>query len=146
MGLGGDAGGGGAIMPHGTEVAPALAQALRTFSDSGEIGPLRELLAADVVWRNPGGGSLSGAYRGPSEVGALLKRMRDETEGSLKLDIRGTCVIDGMIVVVAHATAARDGKRLAQDVVTTYRIDREGKIAERRLFLEDSDANDEFWS
>jgi ketosteroid isomerase-like protein len=75
-----------------------------------------------------------------------MNRMKAETQGTLSLQVQGTCVVDGMIVVVARATGRRNGKSLEQDLITTYRLNRDGKIRERRVFLEDSGSNDEFWS
>jgi ketosteroid isomerase-like protein len=112
---------------------------------SGDMATLSDLFADDVVWHAPGRNPLAGTYRGKEEVFASFQKVFELTGGTFKLDIHTVLADDEHAVVLARATAERDGKKLDDNSVQVFHIS-DGKVTEQWLHPGDVYAGDEFWS
>jgi ketosteroid isomerase-like protein len=110
---------------HGTApsaTAHPNAQRLRHSYDAflrGDLGPLDDLLAEDVEWHASGRNQISGVYRGRDAAHAVLDRLGQLTEGSLRIDIR-TVLADDTDAVAVVRSSGRRGDRSFEDVLETH--------------------------
>jgi ketosteroid isomerase-like protein len=76
---------------------------------------------------------------------ATLKRARELSGGSLKLEPRAVAADGDYLVVWGRITASREGRTLDSDHCVMYRF-QSGKIVEGRTVPVDLYAFDAFWS
>ena len=111
---------------------------------TGDIATLNELFADDIVWHAPGRSQLAGTYRGKEEVFATFQKVAELSGGTFKLDIHAVLADDEHAVVLARATAEREGKKLDDKSVQVFHI-KDGKVTEQWLHPGDTYASDAFW-
>jgi ketosteroid isomerase-like protein len=129
-----------------TDLLRRLHAAQGAFYSGGEAGPVRELLADDVVWRVPGHNAIAGEYRGVDAVMDYFARRRDLAERSFRLHPGEVLVGDAdHVAVLTDGTATIDGAKRRWSTVGLYRI-REGRIAACWLLPLDPEAFDEIWA
>lgn len=111
----------------------------------GDADTLSGLFADDIVWHVPGRSPLAGEYRGREAVFGLFAKLAEMTGGTFKLDVHDVLAGDEHGVVLAVATAEREGKRLESRTTHVWHL-RDGKATEFWSQAEDLYAADEFWS
>jgi ketosteroid isomerase-like protein len=111
---------------------------------SGDMATLNELFADDIVWHAPGRNQLSGDHRGKEEVFATFQKLFELTGGTFKVEIHDVLANDEHVVVLAHATAERDGKKLDDRGVQIFHV-AGGKVTEQWLHPGDTYAGDDFF-
>jgi hypothetical protein len=124
-------------------------QLVRDYFDilaKGNMEALGQLFADDVVWHQPGKGSLSGVYRGKKELFTLLGKFMEISGGSFRIDdIRAIMANENLVTASLHFRAQRKDRQMSMDGVDLMRIE-SGQIKEVWLFSGDEDAEDDFWS
>lgn len=111
----------------------------------GDLAAVGEALADEIVWHQPGNGSLSGTHRGKEAVFALLGGFMQRSGGSFRIDALGPLMAQGELVAVnLHFCAEKAGASLAMSGIDLLRV-RAGQIVEVWLFSEDQAAEDAFW-
>jgi len=129
-------------MMTGTQAVKSYLLALQR----GDLDTVGQALAEEVVWHQPGQGSLSGTYHGKQAVFALFGEFMQRSGGSFAIDRVDAVMANGDLVAVPlHFTARRDGDALDMDGVDVFRVDGDGRIAEVWLFSADQDTEDAFW-
>ena len=121
---------------------------LRTGYDAfgkGDMDTIRSLFADDIVWHSPGKSPFAGDYRGVDAVLEQFGKVFELTGGTFKIEIHDILANDTHAVVLARATAERDGKRLDDKGVNVWHI-KDGKVTEQWLHAGDQYASDEFFS
>jgi ketosteroid isomerase-like protein len=111
----------------------------------GDMETIRSLFADDIVWHSPGKSPLAGDYRGVDAVLEQFGRLFELTGGTFKIEIHDILANDTHAVVLARATAERDGKRLDDKGVNVWHL-KDGKVTEQWLHPGDQYASDEFFS
>ena len=111
----------------------------------GDIPTAMSLLSPDVVWHQPGANRFSGDHAGVDGVGALLGGMMAASDGTFRLTVEGSAMVNGAMVAVpvrfAGELPAASMDMAGVDLLTV----RDGSIVEVHLFSEDGAAEDAFW-
>jgi hypothetical protein len=111
----------------------------------GDLDALREFMAHDVVWHEPGRGPLAGDHKGPEGVLALLGELRARSEGTFAVEIVDLLANAERAVAIQEETARRADRAL--DVASTVEFEiHQGKITEVTVYHADTYHFDEFWS
>jgi hypothetical protein len=111
---------------------------------SGDMATLNELFADDIVWHARGRSQLAGDFRGKEAVLRTFQKTFELTGGTFKLEIHDVLANDTHVVVLVHATAEREGKKLDDNSVQVFHV-ADGKVTEQWLQPGDAYASDEFW-
>ncbi|WP_031476900.1 nuclear transport factor 2 family protein [Streptomyces bicolor] len=112
----------------------------------GDLDALSGLLAGDCTYHFPGSNPLSGDYKGRDAILDVLRRFFEETNGTLKADLRHVLVDGrGHAVSLHHSTAERRGKRVELEGGIVFRIVGD-KATDLDECFDDLDALDDFWS
>jgi ketosteroid isomerase-like protein len=112
----------------------------------GDMDTLRELLSADCAHHVPGNHPLSGDFKGQDSVIDMYRRLAEETNGTLRVELRNVLVDNrGHAVTLHRFTAERGGKQLDETGALVFRIVGD-KITDIDECLEDIDKANEFWS
>lgn len=126
--------------PH----AALVRQGYEAFS-RGDIDTLRSLMTGDVAHHLPGEHQLSGDYKGFDAVSDLYRRLGEESDGTLRVELQRLCVDGrGHVMSVHRITAQRRGMGLDQHGGIVFRIVGE-KISDLDEFTADIDVDNEFW-
>lgn len=124
-------------------------ETVRRYFDAvgrGDLPTVGEAFADDIVWHQPGQGSLSGLHHGKEAVFALLGKFMERSGGTFRIDGIGPLMAQGDLVATSiHFRAERpDGKAMSMSGVDLLRVVN-GRIREVWLFSEDQVAEDAFW-
>lgn len=123
------------------EVVQAYFDSLAT----GNLQKLGSLLADDIVWHQPGKGTLSKTYQGKAEVFELFGKFMEISEGSFKINKINSIMSNGSTVAATlHFSAKNKKTEISMNGVDMMRVEN-GKIKEVFLFSGDQDAEDAFW-
>lgn len=130
-------------------MAQANIQIVKKYFESlakGDLATLGSLLAENVVWHQPGQGSLSGTHHGKAAVFALFGRFLEISEGSFRIDSVGTLMANGDSVAAPLQFSAKKhgGARIEMAGIDLMRVEN-GLIQEVHLFSGDQTAEDAFW-
>src|SRR5207244_3656389 len=71
----------------------------------GDLEALRELMAHDVLWHEPGRGPLAGDHKGPEGVVTLLGELRARSGGPFAVEIVELLATAERAVAIQEATA-----------------------------------------
>jgi uncharacterized protein len=127
--------------PH----AELVRKAYEAFT-SGDLDGLRGLLAGDCTYHFPGSHPLSGDYKGQDAVLDVVRRIFEETNGTLNVQLRHVLVDGrGHAVSLHRSTAERHGKHMELDGGIVFRIVGD-KVTDLDECFDDLDALDDFWS
>jgi uncharacterized protein len=110
----------------------------------GDLAALNDLFAEDIVWHAPGRNQIAGDFRGKDEVFGVFAKVFELTGGTFSLEIHDVLADDEHAVVLARATAEREGRKLDDKSVQVFHIT-DGKVTEQWLHPGDQYAADEFW-
>jgi ketosteroid isomerase-like protein len=113
--------------------------------DAGDPQLLVEMLAEDVQWNIPGNNPLSGVYQGRDEARRLLTKRSGESDSSVTTALHDVLGNDRHLVVLSRFTAKRDGRQIEMNSINVFHTGADGRLKDRRLFVEDQGAVDEFW-
>ncbi len=115
------------------------------FYGGGEIEPIVDLLAEDVVWHVPGDTAISGHYVGREEVLHYFAERREHAGGRFRIRVRDVLVSDSHAAALADGSVRRAGRTLEWDTIGLYRI-ADGRIAECWLVPRDPEAFEAAWA
>lgn len=113
---------------------------------AGDLEAIRDRFSPDIVWHVGGTSPFSGDYEGIDEVFGFFGKITQESGGTFKFDVQDILANDERVVVLAHVTAERNGKRLDQNTCNVHHVNAEGETTEFWSFPEDQAAGDAFWS
>ena len=123
------------------DIAKAYIKAVQT----GDQATLGSLIAADVVWHQPGNNQFSGTHRGMAQVGPMLGRMMEVSNGTFAITRAEHYMANGdWVAITLEFAGEAKGVKLNQPGVDLIRIDG-GKVVEVRLFSSDPSQEDAFW-
>lgn len=123
------------------DIAKAYIKAVQT----GDQATLGSLIAADVIWHQPGNNQFSGTHRGMALVGPMLGRMMEVSKGTFAITRADHFMANGDWVAIALEFAGQaNGLKLSQPGVDLIRIEG-GKVVEVRLFSSNQAQEDAFW-
>jgi ketosteroid isomerase-like protein len=111
----------------------------------GDLDSIRELMAGDVVWHEPGRSPIAGDYKGPDGVMSLLGELRDRSDGTFVVDLVDVVPSAERVVVFQEESGTRRGRELDVASVVDFEI-HHGKITEVTVYEHDAYQFDEFWS
>jgi ketosteroid isomerase-like protein len=113
--------------------------------NANRVGEAAEVLHPDVVYTVPGRSPIAGQTRGVQAHLEMLRRARDRSGGTLRLEPHSVIADDTYLFVYGRVTAEREGKRLDSDHCVVFRFEG-GRIVEGRTVPVDLYAFDDFWS
>jgi ketosteroid isomerase-like protein len=129
---------------HGN--ARRIRDALETFN-RGDLDAYRELFDADVVWFVRGTHPMAGAYRGIEALFDYLRRAREVTAGSLRIEPVDVVADDRHAGVIAGVRARRgDGRELDIEMTEAFTFADNGRVTEFWALATDQSAVDAFWA
>jgi uncharacterized protein len=112
----------------------------------GDMDTLRQLIAGDATHHVPGDHILSGDYKGQDSIIGLYGRLAEETNGTMRAELRQVLVDNrGHAVGLHRFTAERNGKRLDENACIVFRIVG-NTITDLDECTEDLDKINDFWS
>jgi hypothetical protein len=98
-----------------------IAGAYGAFAD-GDVSTALGTLGSDIVWEVPGRNRVSGTYRGPAEVAALLRVIFELTEGTFRLQVQALLGGDGDVAATVTVWASRFGTQYSYDAVQLWKV------------------------
>jgi len=114
------------------------------FAD-GELDGLRDAVADDVVWHEPGRSPVAGDYKGPAGIAEFLTRLRTLSGDTLAVELIDVMVNAARAVAVQRITA-RLGERTLDTIDALDFEIHNGRITEVSVYQQDAYAFDEFWT
>ncbi|WP_405865508.1 MULTISPECIES: nuclear transport factor 2 family protein [unclassified Streptomyces] len=112
----------------------------------GDMDTLRSLTASDATHHVPGTHPLSGDFKGIDAILDYYRRLGEETNGTMQVELRNVLVDGrGHAVSLHHFTAQRGGKRLDETGGIVFRIVGD-KITDLDECVENIEAGNEFWA
>jgi len=118
---------------------------MEAFS-SGDNATLQQLYARDCVAHLPGNHPLAGEHKGHDAVADTARRMREETNGTMRIEPQ-QLFHDGRghVIALRRMTAERKGRR--HDAVGAVHFTIIGdRIAAIEVYEQDLDQANQFWS
>ncbi|MBV7697662.1 nuclear transport factor 2 family protein [Streptomyces sp. TRM70350] len=127
--------------PHATVVRKGYEAFTR-----GDMDALRGLLTGDCTHHVPGSHPLAGDFKGQDAIIDMYRRLFEETNGTIQVDLR-TVLVDGRghAVSVHRFQADRNGKHLDETGALVFRIVGD-KMSDIDECIEDIEASNDFWS
>lgn len=124
-------------------------QIVQKYFDSlakGDLATLGSLFADDVIWHQPGNGSLSKTYFGKQELFPLFGKFMEISEGTFKIDAVKSIMANGDFVsaILQFSAKKSNGRGISMGGMDLMKIE-QGQIKEVHLFSGDQKAEDEFW-
>jgi uncharacterized protein len=135
-----------AAATHGTtESNIDIAKAYITAVQTGDQATLGRLISPDVLWHQPGHHQFSGSHRGMAQVGPMLGKMMEVSQGTFAITRADHYMANGDWVAITLEFAGQaNGIQLKQPGVDLLRIEG-GQVVEVRLFSSDQAQEDAFW-
>jgi ketosteroid isomerase-like protein len=113
--------------------------------NQNDLAAAAHILDADIVYTIPGRSVLSGETHGIAAHLEVLRRARERSGGTLRLDPYAVAAEADYVFVYGRITAAREGKSFDSDHCVIFRFSG-GRIVEGRTVPVDLYAFDEFWA
>jgi ketosteroid isomerase-like protein len=113
--------------------------------NANDLSAVQMLVGQELAYTIPGKSLLACQTLGIAPHLEMLKRARDLSGGTLRLEPRAVACDGEYLMIFGRITAQRAGKTFDSDHVVTYRFS-SGKIVEGRTVPVDLYAFDEFWS
>jgi len=111
----------------------------------GEVEPVAELLAQDVVWHVPGRSPIAGDYNGRDAVVNYFTARRKLAGGAIAITKHGELAGSDVVVQLADGRAALGGEQTVWRTAGVYRV-ADGKIAEAWLVPLEAAAFERAWA
>ena len=127
-----------------TAAIDALQRAQAVLYGDGDPGPVRAVLAEDVVWVVPGRSPIAGTYRGADEAIAYMLARRELAEGTFRMTRRALLCGDGYVAALTDGHADIGGASHHWSTIGLYEL-AEGRIASCRLVPFDQEQFDAIW-
>ena len=126
-------------------VVDRFQRAQREMYAGGDLEPVEELLAEDIVWHVPGKSPIAGDHRGREAVIAYFRRRRELAGGELRIIHHGSVHNADTVVQLADGEAVLGGHPARWRTAGVYRV-AGGRIAEAWLVPLELDEFDRLWS
>jgi ketosteroid isomerase-like protein len=110
-----------------------------------DLDAVRAFVSEAVVYRIPGNNTVAGEYRGIDGFAGILRRLRDETDGTVALTPTAVVADDDNLIARARVTAERRGKRLDTENCYAFRFVG-GMMVDGQVFLSDPAQVDDFFA
>jgi YbgC/YbaW family acyl-CoA thioester hydrolase len=117
----------------------------REMYAGGDVEPVEELLAEDVVWHVPGTSPIAGDYRGREAVTDYFRLRRELAGGAILIAKEGEAHHDEALVQLADGRAPLGGEDVVWRTAGAYRVAGD-RIAEAWLIPLDQAHFDRVWS
>lgn len=117
----------------------------REMYAGGNVAPVRELLAEDVVWHVPGSSPIAGDHRGREAVTRYFHLRRKLAGGSIRIAKHGEAHHCEALVQLADGRATIGGEDATWRTAGVYRV-AEGRIAEAWLVPLDHERFERIWA
>lgn len=111
----------------------------------GDLEALREIMAPDIVWHEPGRSPLAGDHKGSDGVLAFFAQLRERSGGTFEIEIVDTVADAERVVVFQRERAERDGDAIDLLAAVDFEM-HYGRITEVSVYHSDMYAFDEFFS
>jgi YbgC/YbaW family acyl-CoA thioester hydrolase len=130
--------------PAAKAVVEAFLERQREMYAGGDLGPVEEMLAEDVIWHVPGTSPIAGEYRGRDAVTGYFRLRRELAGGAVHVTTEGEAHHSEALVQLADGRARLGGADVVWRTAGVYRI-ANGRIAEAWLVPLDSEHFDRAW-
>src|SRR5829696_5899009 len=117
----------------------------REMYAGGDLAPVEELLAEDVVWHVPGTSPIAGDYRGREAVTGYFRLRRELAGGAIRIAKGGEAHHEEALVQLADGRAPLGGREVIWRTAGVYRV-ADGRIAEAWLVPLDQEHFDRVWA
>jgi uncharacterized protein len=133
-------------MPPDTEaIVEEFLSRQREMYAGGNLAPVDELLADDVVWHVPGRSPIAGEYRGRAAVAGYFRLRRQLAGGTIRITKHAQTHHRDALVQLADGQAEFGGGDVVWRTAGVYRV-ADGKIAEAWLVPLDQEHFDRAWA
>jgi ketosteroid isomerase-like protein len=123
----------------------ALLSHLYEAFDKNDVATLSKLIADDAVWHVPGSTPISGEHRGQTAIFAFFQRLAEMSGGTFRAQLVDVMASDMHAVALATVSGTRGERTYDSSYLLLFRIEKD-RIVEARLFNDDQDAFNAFWS
>ena len=113
--------------------------------NNNDLSAVESLVHPEMVYTIPGESPLACNTRGVAAHIGVLRRARELSAGTLRLEPRAVAADGDFLFVWGRITAERPGKSLDSEHCVMYKFN-EGKVVEGRTVPLDLYRFDEFWS
>lgn len=113
--------------------------------NANDLSAVEALVDAELSYTIPGRSPIACATRGVADHLRMLRRVRELSGGTLRLEPRAVAADGDYLVIWGRITAQRPGKELDSEHCVVYRF-KNGKVVEGRTVPVDLYRFDEFWS
>jgi uncharacterized protein len=117
-----------------------------TLLGQGELDKLGDFYTDDVVWHVGGDHALAGTYRGRDALLDYFARVRELTDGTLRVEPEEILTSDKHTVMFSRTTAQRDGKRLDVLISQFFEVGKDGRWSQYWALADDPAAVNAFWA
>jgi YbgC/YbaW family acyl-CoA thioester hydrolase len=117
----------------------------REMYAGGDLAPVEELLAEDVVWHVPGTSPIAGDYRGREAVTEYFRLRRELAGGAIRITKGGEAHHEEALVQLADGRAPLGGREVVWRTAGVYRV-ADGRMAEAWLVPLDQEHFDRAWA
>jgi len=114
--------------------------------ERGDTEAMRDWFADDFVWHEPGHNPLSGDYRGADEVFGLFGRIAKATDGHFDTHLVDVLANNTNLVAILQLEASAAGTSISMPRINVYRVNPDGRVAERWGYVGDQAAFDELFA
>lgn len=111
----------------------------------GELGPLVELLAPEIVWLVPGTSPIAGEYRGVEAVLDYFERRRELAATSMRMRPRGHFAGGDIVAQLVDGSATLGAELVEWRTVGIYRVSA-GLVHQTSLVPLDLELFDRIWT
>ncbi|MEU0373528.1 nuclear transport factor 2 family protein [Streptomyces sp. NPDC006283] len=113
---------------------------------AGDMDTLGSLMTGDAVYHLPGNNQLSGHHKGRDAILDVFRRMGQETNGTMQIQVEAVLADGRGHVMSFHTVRADRGNRGIEVRVGLFFTIVGGKITDIDECTEDLDEVDAFWS
>src|SRR5207245_8832829 len=113
--------------------------------EGSDLASLCKLIAQAAVWHGPGASAVSGDHRRQEAIFAYFQKLAELTDGTFHAELIDVLASDMHAAALAAAKGTRGDRVFEQTYLLFLRIEND-RIVEARLFNEDEEAFQAFWS
>ena len=102
-----------------SEIIATYFKAIQT----GDLAKLGALVAADVIWHQPGDNQFSGTHTGAEAVFAMIGSMMEASAGTFKIDLVKDIMVNGAeVAATIDFSGQRNGTEMALGGVDVFTV------------------------